>query len=218
MHVRNNLLNFGAGNPVNSWINMDSSPLFLLPRFVHRVFNIFHCCPRSVFFLEADYLYCKFRVGKTLPLPDHSCQVIYTSHVLEHLSVPEIFSLINEFSRIIAPGGILRLIVPDLQGCFNKNVANAANCWLSLEETLLTLPPELKTNKLRAILEAYHGFPSFHKTAILANRIRETFQDKWNIRENLSYLESDIEQKILQSIESRERCEHAIIFELIPRR
>jgi len=48
--------------------------------------------------------------------PDNSCQEIYTSHVLEHLSyVGELVHTLKEFYRILAPGGRCRISVPDFE-------------------------------------------------------------------------------------------------------
>jgi SAM-dependent methyltransferase len=54
-------------------------------------------------------------VGTTpLPLPDGSCALVYTSHMLEHLIHPAQTSLVmEEVHRVLAPGGTVRIVVPD---------------------------------------------------------------------------------------------------------
>jgi len=47
------------------------------------------------------------------PLPDHSVACIYASHVFEHISIYAIRKVMAECYRILRPGGILRIIVPD---------------------------------------------------------------------------------------------------------
>lgn len=49
-----------------------------------------------------------------LPLPDESCRGIYASHVLEHLSRDDFEKALDETYRLLKPGGIFRLVVPDL--------------------------------------------------------------------------------------------------------
>ena len=50
-----------------------------------------------------------------LPVPDGSAAGVYASHILEHMSREDCFrSLANSF-RMLAPGGVFRLIVPDLE-------------------------------------------------------------------------------------------------------
>jgi predicted SAM-dependent methyltransferase len=50
-----------------------------------------------------------------LPLNDGSCAVVYHSHVLEHL--PRAFAplFLQECYRVLIPGGLLRVVVPDLE-------------------------------------------------------------------------------------------------------
>jgi SAM-dependent methyltransferase len=49
-----------------------------------------------------------------LPLPDGSCKGIYASHVLEHLARGEFYKALDNTLKLLVPGGIFRLIVPDL--------------------------------------------------------------------------------------------------------
>jgi hypothetical protein len=53
-------------------------------------------------------------IVKGLPLEDGSCKGIYASHVLEHLALEDFHKAIENSKRVLAPGGIFRLIVPDL--------------------------------------------------------------------------------------------------------
>jgi predicted SAM-dependent methyltransferase len=53
-------------------------------------------------------------VRKPLPFPDDSAEVIYSSHLLEHLYSDEARKLIRECFRVLAAGGVLRIVVPDL--------------------------------------------------------------------------------------------------------
>mgnify|MGYP001263031083 CR=1 FL=1 len=50
-----------------------------------------------------------------LPFNDNQFEGIFSEHTLEHLYPSEALKLLNEIYRILKPGGILRLVVPDLK-------------------------------------------------------------------------------------------------------
>jgi predicted SAM-dependent methyltransferase len=50
------------------------------------------------------------------------------SHILEHLPWPIAFKALGEWARVMAPGGRLRLAVPDL-GMLAGQIADGRNCW-----------------------------------------------------------------------------------------
>lgn len=51
---------------------------------------------------------------KNIPLADNSVNALYSSHMLEHVARPLARSFLQEAKRVLEPGGILRLSVPDL--------------------------------------------------------------------------------------------------------
>ena len=60
-----------------------------------------------------------------IPFPDHSFDAVYHSHVLEHFSREDAQFFITECHRVLKPGGILRVVVPDLEGivkCYLKKL------------------------------------------------------------------------------------------------
>jgi SAM-dependent methyltransferase len=50
-----------------------------------------------------------------LPVADNSCNGVYASHVLEHLSLNEMRRALANTYRILKPGGVFRCLVPDLR-------------------------------------------------------------------------------------------------------
>ena len=58
--------------------------------------------------LQADLL-------AKLPLVDSSIDFVYTSHFLEHIPRKYLNSFLSECYRILKPGGIIRIVVPDLE-------------------------------------------------------------------------------------------------------
>lgn len=50
-----------------------------------------------------------------LPYPDYAFDVVYSSHVIEHLTLPQLRDFLAECHRVLKPRGILRLVFPDLE-------------------------------------------------------------------------------------------------------
>lgn len=53
---------------------------------------------------------------KPLPFADGEVDAVYHSHVLEHLTTGEAAGLLAECFRVLRPGGVVRVVVPDLEG------------------------------------------------------------------------------------------------------
>jgi predicted SAM-dependent methyltransferase len=52
-----------------------------------------------------------------LPLPAGCASLVYASHVLEHFDRNTYRAVLAEWRRVLAPGGILRIAVPDFAAC-----------------------------------------------------------------------------------------------------
>jgi len=98
----------GLSAPKN-WINFDSSPRLRLEKMP---------IVSSIIVALAGRLFPKnVRVGnivRGLPVPDRSANAVYCSHVLEHLPRDGLPIALKNTLRILIPGGIFRLVVPDL--------------------------------------------------------------------------------------------------------
>ena len=58
-----------------------------------------------------------------LPFPDRSAQYVFLAHLLEHLFYPaQSGHLLAEIHRVLAPGGIVRIVVPDIEQCMQAYV------------------------------------------------------------------------------------------------
>jgi len=214
MRKKSTNLNFGAGVPLEGWINLDASPLFFFPRIFHRVLHLLNLVKRSKFFLNSHYRYFVLNKENKLPLEDNSINVIYCSHVLEHLHNENIQFLLDEFYRILKPNGVVRILVPDLENTFYQ-ILKQDESSVDIGKKLGTLPIVLKHSRIVSALEGLAGFPSIHKTMFLKNNLHKIEGQNWKLAGNLSYLKSNINPDILKSIENIDRCTDALIFELI---
>ena len=80
---------------------------------------------------------------KTFPFKDSSIDVIYSSHMVEHLHRDDAINFIKECYRVLCPKGILRLVLPDLRiNVENYLKSNDADKFI---DDLLIQPPKTKT-------------------------------------------------------------------------
>ena len=102
---------FGCGLCAPSrWLNFDASPAMRL----QRLPLIGKLVPSGQFGrYPANVRYGD--IVKGLPIPDESVELLYCSHVLEHLSLEELHSVLMNCYRHLQAGGIFRLVVPDLE-------------------------------------------------------------------------------------------------------
>ena len=63
-------------------------------------------------------------VRKPLPFASFSADAIYASHILEHLYREQGEQLIRESFRVLVPGGIIRIVVPDLHAIVHEYLGN----------------------------------------------------------------------------------------------
>ena len=50
-----------------------------------------------------------------LPYQNETADEVYASHVLEHIARAETINTLREWVRVLKPGGILRVAVPDME-------------------------------------------------------------------------------------------------------
>ena len=100
---------FGCGlSAPNEWINFDASPTLRLQRI-----PVLGRVVRKVVFPP------NVRFGNiltTLPgISQNSCDGVYCSHVLEHLSLQDCRKALSNSYNILKQGGIFRCVLPDLE-------------------------------------------------------------------------------------------------------
>ena len=95
------LVNIGCGSVFHpAWVNLDLSP--------------------------ADPAVRRWEARRGLPFTDGAVDVCYASHVLEHLEPEQCTKLIADCHRVLRPGGIVRLAVPDLEEIARLYLENLA--------------------------------------------------------------------------------------------
>jgi predicted SAM-dependent methyltransferase len=104
---------YGCGSTAGEgWLNFDSSPTLRIERLplIGGLLSSAISDKSPVFPQSALY----GDILRGLPLDDASVSGIYASHVLEHLSLCDFHLALKNTYRLLKPGGLFRLIVPDL--------------------------------------------------------------------------------------------------------
>ncbi len=142
--------NIGCGQtPTENWINFDNSLIVRLAKFPFICYFLHFLKlidDNQIRFMKVVRAYgIKFAdVRKRIPLPDNSLDVLYTSHMIEHLTQSEMHYFLKEAYRVLKPGGILRIAFPDLRKMvedYNKNLD--ADIFIKRTGLALTPPKNL---------------------------------------------------------------------------
>lgn len=114
-------LHFGAFNrSVDGWVNTDITPHIWISKIPFLPFILFNVnlmsAERYLEHKEKRFSQLKYLdLTKPLFYPSDSVGVIFSSHVLEHLFMDEVEKLMLEMYRVLKPGGVCRIVVPDLE-------------------------------------------------------------------------------------------------------
>lgn len=110
------LLNLGCGgNRPNDvrWVNIDN---------LHEIFPDLNRPERKQMDAEANYLNADLRKG--IPFEDNSVEGILASHFFEHLDAQEALVMVRDCYRVLKPGGVLRISIPDTKKFHELSVNN----------------------------------------------------------------------------------------------
>ena len=96
------ILNVGSGARCNpDWTNLD---LMARPRYLAK---------RLTSTLPPNFV--RHRLPRSLPFDDEAFDAIYCAQVIEHFPKDAAAGVLAEFRRVLRPGGVARLIVPDFE-------------------------------------------------------------------------------------------------------
>lgn len=151
-------LNIGCGDrPAAGWINYDNSVSVLLGRIPFLPAALGKCgllSPAQLRFIQvvraSGIRYAD--VVKRIPHPAASIDLIYTCHMLEHLTRDEAVGFLRECRRVLAPGGAIRIVVPDLRLLVERYQASGDGD--RFVESLYMVPtePERLISRLKCLL------------------------------------------------------------------
>ncbi len=148
-------INVGCGQtPTTGWRNFDNSlslRLSSLSRLGSWAF-------RLGILDEHQYEFMRFAqtnnieygdATKGLPIQDGAVDVLYSSHMLEHLDRDEASRFLKEARRLLVPGGVIRLVVPDIKKLADQYISTG-DADFFIKSTILW------TNSPKSLLERAH--------------------------------------------------------------
>ena len=114
-------MHLGASNcSISGWLNTDITPHIWVAKvpFAAAILKVFGLVTAERYeqhrrgcFKDLKYM----DLTKPLPLSDESVSAVFSSHVFEHLFFDEVDRLVREIRRVLVPGGVCRVVVPDLE-------------------------------------------------------------------------------------------------------
>lgn len=116
-------LQYGCGLVApEEWANFDASPTLRLQKL--PIIGLF-LKPKLNTVFPGNVRYGDIVRG--LPLGMNSCKGLFCAHVLEHLSLNDFRTALENSYRLLAPGGIFRCVVPDLEEAATDYLNNLRN-------------------------------------------------------------------------------------------
>jgi len=136
MHLGYRGLHLGCFSfPAEGWLNSDITPHIWVARIPGAASALFRLGKmtaerreehRRGVFRKVHYL----NVGKRFPFPDSSFPAVFSSHMLEHLPPNIGRHCLVECFRVLQPGGICRIVVPDLDRLIASYTPSSPNEFL----------------------------------------------------------------------------------------
>ena len=120
-------VNLGCGNQTHpDCVNIDWSiyARFKRNRLARLAAPIVFNGPRLTQFLRLDDHVVVHDLRKGIPLEARSAEAVYHSHVLEHIDRDDVPAFFAEIRRVLAPGGIHRVVVPDWERYVREYIAS----------------------------------------------------------------------------------------------
>ena len=203
---------YGCGlSAPKEWINFDASSTLRIQKtpilrelFKGKVKVIF---PDNVLF--GDIL-------KGLPVNNDSCDAVFCSHVLEHLSYEDFQLALRNTYKILKKGGVFRVIVPDLEIAARNYISSLDNndnsASISFMESTM-LGKKSRPRGIKGFLTLFFGNSNhlwmWDFNSLSSQLIKNNFKD---IRR---YKFNDSSNKLFSLVEDKSRFKNAVAIECI---
>lgn len=105
---------------IDGWVNTDITPNLFIARIpfaaallyrLHVMNDLHYEWHKESRFRNVRYL----NVTKRFPYKDATVEAVFCSHIVEHLDPSQARHMFAEVLRVLKPGGVFRVVVPDLE-------------------------------------------------------------------------------------------------------
>jgi SAM-dependent methyltransferase len=136
-------INMGCGlRPTPGWRNFDNSltvRLSHVPGFTWALSILRRSDEHAKLMALCRSGTVEYATAQRIPAQTGTADVIYSSHMLEHLHPRDARLFLAEVKRVLRPGGIIRLALPDLEMIVRAYIAHG-DADTMVESTLLATP------------------------------------------------------------------------------
>ena len=151
-------VNIGCGqSPTPGWLNYDNSLSIRLCKYslIVSVLERFGLLGEgqkifTSFARNSDIMWAD--ATKYIPLENNSVDVLYASHMLEHLDREKVQLFLREAYRVLAPNGIIRIVVPDLKKLVDKYIVEGDADSFMKRALLVPERPRTLFNRLKFLI------------------------------------------------------------------
>lgn len=173
-------VNVGCGRtPTPGWCNFDNSLAVRLARVPLVLPFLGLVSTESRAFAEAARLnQIRWAQAWRLPLADATAEVVYCSHMFEHLDQAEAAAFLREVKRVLVSGGILRLAVPDLGRLVDAYLRDRdADSFVAGTHLAMTRPRSLARRLQVALVGPRHHLWMYDGDSLVRFLLRAGFRD-----------------------------------------
>jgi predicted SAM-dependent methyltransferase len=176
-------LNLGCGSvrPA-SWINTDSSinaniqKIPIVGKRISKIFNPIEYQGTNVVYMN---------LNKPWKYDTNSVDIVYASHLFEHLTIKSSNLFLSEAYRTLKPGGIIRVVVPDLYQICKKYIDEYESTKAITDTTkyvmwAINMHREGQYGNiglLKRIVLEWQGYPHQHKFMYDKNSLQLKFEE-----------------------------------------
>lgn len=147
------------------WLNVDGSFQTVLARrpWLKRLLISTNILPPKQAEIPWSPSVVRLNLTRSLPYPTGSFSAVYSSHLLEHLYHDQALALLKECHRVLRPGSVCRVVVPDLEalvGEYSKaKAAGDVDAATRLMEAMMVHDKGPK----RGLLGLFYRITAFHQ-------------------------------------------------------